>query len=168
MVGASIARPAYTDNTVQSKTIVPAGMGRAMPAPTVCVNINVGGALHAEDWDTIRTQNFSITSNGFVRVSAHLEVDTLELNLSGASELEFWGDAHNATIIKNGAGNIFAGNLQTADTAITLNGSGEIEIAVSNTLDAPLEGVGNIRYIGNPTVTQSIGRTAVGSIRKVE
>ena len=130
--------------------------------------INVGGALHAEDWDTIRTQNFSITSNGFVRISAHLEVDTLELNLSGASELEFWGDAHNATIIKNGAGNIFAGSLQTSDTTITLNGSGEIEIAVSNTLDATLEGVGNIRYIGNPTITQFIGRTAVGSIGRVE
>jgi len=34
-VGASIARPTYTDDTIKSKIIVPAGMGRAMLAPTV-------------------------------------------------------------------------------------------------------------------------------------
>ncbi|MCL2620376.1 MAG: hypothetical protein FWD97_05510 [Defluviitaleaceae bacterium] len=34
-VGAGIARPSPTDDTVQSQRIVPADMGRAMPAPTV-------------------------------------------------------------------------------------------------------------------------------------
>ena len=130
--------------------------------------INVRGALHAEDWDTIRTQKFSITSNGFVDISTHLEVDTLELNLSGMSELEFWGNAYNTTITKNGAGNIIANSLQTTNTVINLNGAGEVEIAVSSTLNATLEGVGNIRYIGNPIVIQYIGRTAIGSISKVD
>jgi len=34
MVGAGIARPNYADDTVQPRRIVPADMGRAMPAPT--------------------------------------------------------------------------------------------------------------------------------------
>ncbi|MCL2620209.1 MAG: hypothetical protein FWD97_04655 [Defluviitaleaceae bacterium] len=34
MVGAGIARPTYTDDTVQPQRIVPTEMGRAMPAPT--------------------------------------------------------------------------------------------------------------------------------------
>jgi len=130
--------------------------------------INVNGALHAEDWDAIATQNFSIVSNGFVAISAPLEVDTLELDLSGASELEFWGDAHTVIITKNGAGSIIAGGLQTTEAEINLNGAGEVIIAVSDNLDATLEGVGNIRYIGNPIVTQNIGRTAIGSISRVD
>jgi len=128
--------------------------------------INVGGALHTEDWDAIRTPSFSITSNGFVGMAAPLEVDTLQLHLSGASEIEFWGDAQNVVITKNGAGSILARGLQTKDAVITLNGAGDIEIAVSDTLDATLAGVGNIRYIGNPTVTQN--RSGLGSIRRME
>jgi len=34
-VGAGIARPTYLGDTVQSQRIVPADIGRAMPAPTV-------------------------------------------------------------------------------------------------------------------------------------
>jgi len=34
-VGAGIARPTYTGNTIHSKRIVPADMGRAMLAPTI-------------------------------------------------------------------------------------------------------------------------------------
>jgi len=130
--------------------------------------INVRGALHTEDWEVISTPNFSITSNGFVSLSAPLEVDALELHLNGASELTFWGYAHNATITKNGAGSIMAVNLQTANTTISLNGAGDIEIAVSDNLDATLGGVGSIRYIGNPAIVQYISRGAVGSISRVE
>ena len=36
MVGAGIARPSSTGNAVQPLRLVPAEMGRAMPAPTVC------------------------------------------------------------------------------------------------------------------------------------
>ncbi|MCL2353346.1 MAG: DUF2807 domain-containing protein, partial [Defluviitaleaceae bacterium] len=107
--------------------------------------INVRGALHAEDWEAIITPSFSITSNGFINLAAPLEVDTLELHLNGASELTFRGNAGSATITKNGAGNIMAGNLQTTGATINLNGAGDIIIAVSDSLDATLEGVGNIR-----------------------
>ncbi|MCL2621035.1 MAG: hypothetical protein FWD97_08910 [Defluviitaleaceae bacterium] len=34
LVGAGIARPTYADDSVKSQAIVPADMGRAMPAPT--------------------------------------------------------------------------------------------------------------------------------------
>ncbi|MCL2372768.1 MAG: DUF2807 domain-containing protein [Defluviitaleaceae bacterium] len=134
-------------------------------APTLTA-ININGALHTEGWDTISTPNFSITSNGLINMAASLEVDRLQLDLSGASNLDFWGNATNTSITKNGAGSIMARNLHTEDTTITLNGAGDIEIAVANTLDATLNGVGSIRYIGNPDVTQHVG--ALGSIRRVE
>jgi len=34
LVGAGIARPTYTDDSVKPQRIVSADMGRAMPAPT--------------------------------------------------------------------------------------------------------------------------------------
>ncbi|MCL2620771.1 MAG: hypothetical protein FWD97_07560 [Defluviitaleaceae bacterium] len=40
VVGAGIARPTHADDTVQPQTIMPADMGRAMPAPTIAKNTN--------------------------------------------------------------------------------------------------------------------------------
>jgi len=50
LVGAGIARPNYADDTVQPRRIVPADMGRAMPAPTE--NVTVNKATTTADTDT--------------------------------------------------------------------------------------------------------------------
>ena len=130
--------------------------------------INVNGALRAEDWNTIRTPNFSITANGLVNISAHLEVNTLNLSLNGASDLELSGYAHNVYITKNGAGSTDARYLQATDAAVTINGVGGVDIAVSDTLAVTLTGLGSVRYIGNPTVTQSVTAAALGTVRQME
>jgi len=136
-------------------------------APSIAA-ITVNGSLRTENWDTIRVPNFSIVANGFVSFAADIEVETLRLSLNGASELDLSGHAHSADITKNGAGNINARHLQTADATIVINGIGDIEIAVSDTLDATLTGIGSIRYLGNPTITQSVSAAALGTIRQVE
>ncbi|MCL2195357.1 MAG: DUF2807 domain-containing protein [Oscillospiraceae bacterium] len=153
--------------TGSNRTITHDTMPRAYVYAPYLSAIDVIGTLHTEAWDTIRAPSFSITSNGALNMTIPLEVERLDLRLNGASALTLDGTASYAEITINGSADVFATNLQATNAIVTLNGTGTVEIAASDYLDATLEGVGHIRYLGNPAVTQYIGRTARGSISAI-
>jgi hypothetical protein len=152
--------------TGENRTIYHITQPRAYIYAPYLTAIDVTGALHIAALDTIRAPSFSITSNGALNMVVPLAVEQLDLTLNGASTLYLSGNATHANITLNGSGHIVAGNLQTATAVVTLNGTGEVTIAVSDHLDATLEGVGDILYLGNPAVVQYIGRTARGTISR--
>jgi hypothetical protein len=63
-----------------------------------------------------------------------------------------------------GSGNYRGGELKSKSAAITIAGSGNATLAVSDDLDVKILGDGSIQYIGDPRVTQSV--LGSGSIHK--
>ena len=84
-------------------------------------------------------------------------LDTLDAEINGAGSLELDGSCGQALITVNGAADIDADDLHCTDAAITINGAGSCEIYVSGTFDAEVNGVGAIRYRGNPATVRESG-----------
>jgi len=118
--------------------------------------LDVSGSFTTGYWDTIYASSFSVDISGFGSFSFNMQVDTLEIDASGAATFELSGVADDVNIVSSGFGNINAAYLQAQDARIDISGSSTVEIAVSDNLDVTLSGFGGVRYIGTPTVTQSI------------
>lgn len=99
---------------------------------------------------------------GAGNINAELTVDTLTTNLVGAGIFTYDGSAYKHKVLLAGAGSISSYSLQTNFTDITLAGTGNIQVTVSQTLKALISGLGNIYYQGTPTIDASI--TGFGSI----
>jgi hypothetical protein len=70
--------------------------------------------------------------------------------LSGAGEVTATGAVQSLNARINGAGNMDLSKLSAVDATVYVNGAGELTVNVTGSLEAELNGVGNIRYAGNP------------------
>lgn len=93
-------------------------------------------------------------------------LDSLDVEINGAGNLEFDGSCAEADITVNGAGNLEADDLICTDAAVTINGAGSCEIYVTGTLDAEVNGIGAIRYRGTPATVNKSGGGIVAFTEK--
>ena len=108
--------------------------------------ISSEGAVTASDWDTVHSQNFTINVEGAANIDLEMEVNTLNLVSAGAANINLTGNVDNANLRIDGAGNV--------------------EITVSEQLDVVLNGVGRVRYRGNPVVTRDI--SGIGTVSRAD
>lgn len=95
----------------------------------------------------------------------NLSADTLKIWIIGAGNIISSGNANNQDIHISGAGDYIGNNLTSKTATITMDGTGKAIVKVSNTLNAKINGVGQILYIGDPKLTQLI--TGPGTINKI-
>lgn len=91
-------------------------------------------------------------------------VSSLSVSTSGAGDVTLSGVAEEALIEHTGVGAVHAFDLLTGSCSVTLRGTGQVEVAVSNRLFAVLSGTGDLVYAGDPVVTGSV--TGVGQVRR--
>jgi hypothetical protein len=115
----------------------------------------------------ISLQNLSeLTING----SAGGDIDkinnkALTLKVHGSSKLKFSGKTGQIKIDISGSSKIDAASLVSEDAKIQINGSGNIKVNASETIDAQINGSGTIKYKGEPKhINQEINGS--GSIVK--
>jgi hypothetical protein len=85
------------------------------------------------------------------------------LTLTGVGDYVLSGDyQEELTILLTGVGNVSAFDLEVGTCYITITGVGDCEVNVKDQLDVSISGVGNIHYIGNPSITSSI--TGMGAL----
>jgi len=131
-------------------------------APTLH-GMTIDGAVSTINWSTVRTDDFFIDASGAANVNLDLEVNSLTINAAGAANLNLSGRAVTSDISSAGAVNVSAFNLETERTIITVSGAGSAHVHASYTLEATINGVGSIRYTGNPEVTRNV--FGLGTIR---
>jgi hypothetical protein len=96
----------------------------------------------------------SIDRNGSGNMKlAGLQAENIRMNFSGSGNFDVnEGNAKTQTIHLNGSGNVSAYGLKTETCSATVSGSGDIEVSVSSSLDAQINGSGNIDYRGDAQV----------------
>ncbi|HBI56880.1 MAG TPA: hypothetical protein DDY38_08645, partial [Firmicutes bacterium] len=95
--------------------------------------------------------DFTLKINGAISGDlAFDQLDTLTVQINGASNIALTGDCEQCTVSINGASDIDAADFRTQDSAITINGAGSYTVNATGTLDAYVNGVGTITYIGEP------------------
>jgi len=77
----------------------------------------------------------------------------LRLHFAGASDISVAGDVDNFTVVLSGASDLDAAGLRADRAKVTISGSAEARINVKDSLDAEITGVGDIYFLGNPTIT---------------
>jgi hypothetical protein len=128
-------------------------------------------------------EELSVTGPGSIRGKGSLEVEDLELrmtgsgdisldlnadkvvtHISGSGEIELSGRAEDHEVKISGSGDLEAGELSTEDTRVTLSGSGKCMINATENLDVRISGSGDVSYRGNPNLSSHI--TGSGRINR--
>lgn len=128
--------------------------------------LDLSGAVEVVTENRLSGTDLKIEASGASEVKLELAMQSLDLNLSGASELTLLGTAGTVRIDGSGASDIEAYDLAVTD--LTVYGSGAIEasVTVSGSLKANVSGACTIRYKGNPKV--DIHSSGASSIKRAD
>jgi hypothetical protein len=100
----------------------------------------------------------TISSSGVSEIisDGDLELDYLELDISGTSYVELSGRVTDQIIESSGVLNTKNFELITDNTDINISGTGELEITCNDHLDIEVSGAATVSYKGNPTINQDV------------
>jgi len=132
-------------------------------APSITA-LSFAGAVNTVNWDTVRGESFTLDVAGAANITLDLDVEVLEISAAGAANINLAGRADTTEISTAGASDLSALELDTRDTTVSIAGTGNVDIAVSESLNASIAGAGRIRYLGDPAVSQSVA--GVGRISR--
>ena len=133
---------------------------------TTLNGITSSGSSSVVTKSTIKSDNFKLRLSGSGKLKVKVETDELEASLSGSGDIELSGKAKRQDISISGSGDIEALDLSTNSTKISISGSGNAKVAVSEEIEAKVSGSGDIRYQGSPS-KQIVKTTGSGSVRKI-
>ncbi len=147
----------------QEKTLTVMGDENLLPHFLTKVEDHI---LHVSEQGSICPQIFPeirVTSDSLAKLSAdgavdihisHLNNKTFVAHLDGASHLNLFGTSKKFTSILAGSNTLLAGEFESQEATITIDGAGEAVLNVSRKLIAEINGVGDIVYTGNPSIVE--------------
>ena len=113
-----------------------------------------------------RKTKIKIKDKGRVKLGdleLELEVDNIKAGISGSGSINLFGKADDFTATINGSGEINAFDLETKNVSVTISGSGDCRVNVSESLNTTISGSGDIYYKGRPQISTRISGS--GSLR---
>jgi hypothetical protein len=105
---------------------------------------------------TVKDLN-SIELNGAVALEGKgIEASQMTVNVSGAGAVKLDGKVDQLAVTLSGTGAHDSENMECKRATVTNNGAGAAVVRVSDELNATINGIGFIEYIGNPKVTKGV------------
>lgn len=115
------------------------------------------GEMHLQaDITVTRINGLKNYGTGEIHVFGVDEPGHFELLNSGTGPIYIEGGASSLEVFNEGSGDIHAFGFNVLACNATLIGSGDLEIACSESLRAFMEGSGDIYYLGTPTIEATI------------
>lgn len=97
----------------------------------------------------------AISVSGSVNVDARgILGDRLTVSSSGSSDMRITGSVDRLSLDKSGSGTFSGRRLESAHASVEVSGSGDVVLNVADTLDVTASGSSDVRYVGNPRVSQ--------------
>lgn len=97
-----------------------------------------------------------IDIDGSGDISANIDYASLVTDIDGSGNVKLSGRANSHTIDIDGSGDIKAPNLTTSVTTVRINGSGDVTVYASISLDVSIKGSGDVHYYGSPSMRKAI------------
>jgi hypothetical protein len=89
-----------------------------------------------------------------------LDLDSLAIHFSGSGSTHLTGKIDEQNITIRGQARISNFDLASQRTTIDISGNGTIEVSAQDSLNITVAGMGIVRYIGHPVITENISGTA--------
>jgi|FLOH01.1.fsa_nt_gi hypothetical protein len=121
------------------------------------------GSVSAES--SMSSEEFEATLRGTGNMNLDIQCSEFTGNMFGTGTLTVAGSATTGIVKVEGVGSFEGFGLVTTDMNITVSGVGGAKVYATGDLTATLNGVGSIRYKGEPN-TKSINSNGLGSIKQ--
>ncbi|MBK0378150.1 head GIN domain-containing protein [Mucilaginibacter segetis] len=116
--------------------------------------------------DGLRAPSLSLKLAGSGDITGKLDVNKLESSIAGSGDITLTGRAQNSSIRVVGSGDYTANSLTTVTAAVSIAGSGDARVNVSEKLDASVMGSGDVHYTGS-VKNISTSKSGSGSISRM-
>lgn len=126
--------------------------------------IDIEGGVVMVSEGAIKSDELKILLKGGAHIKMELEVNDLYTRTEGGANMEFSGKTSSFTAISEGAGNIDADRMESKNVSCKVAGVGNASVYATDSLDATVEGLGNIGYRGNPVVNKKVN--GIGFVHK--
>ena len=125
-----------------------------------------GGAGYLKNEGTIKTDKFKVNLKGAGDISLNINCSDFKGSVKGTGTLNAKGQCKNSYLSLSGVGNIKATKLISENTNIEVSGVGSAKVYASEKLVANLNGVGSIKYLGEPK-KKIFDKNGLGSIKEL-
>jgi len=129
------------------------------------LGLDVSGAARGTIYGFNSDDDVDITSSGASKVKGNIIAGDVDLHVIGASIIQLEGSAKDMVAEAVGASYLRLGDFTVNNASITLMGVSTGTVNVSGRLDADLQGVTKLTYIGEP-VMGIVKKSAVSVLRK--
>ena len=128
--------------------------------------IELSGSNDLVGQKPLRFKDLSIEVSGSGDINLDLQAGQVGAGLSGSGDLTLKGGAEELTVDVSGSSDIRCLDLKAKKVALTISGSGDAQVDVSQELKVDISGSGDVKYRGNPVkVNQSVSGS--GDIEKI-
>lgn len=86
--------------------------------------------------------------------SIHVDADAFEVRSDGSADITLDGAAGRLAVDLDGSGDADLAGLAAREAHVAVGGSGNADVRADERLDVVLDGSGDVRYHGDPVLTQ--------------
>lgn len=161
------------DNLVVSTTEKSKNITKLFSSVTIKIyfesieRISLGGVGSLKMTDSFSATNVVATLRGTGSMDLNITCSDFVGNIYGTGSLTIVGKAKSSTARVEGVGSFDGLDFETTDSDITVSGVGGAKVNATNTLTATINGVGSIRYKGDP-MNKNFNSNGLGSIKKAK
>jgi hypothetical protein len=125
--------------------------------------LNIEGGVNLKTNGYLNLENISVNVEGGANIDLDMKAQNVLVYGEGGFLFELKGVADRLDVTIKGAGHVSAAELKTKDVSFVVAGFGTGSVYATQTLNAKIEGVGKLRYKGDPKVDQYID--GLGSVK---
>lgn len=103
----------------------------------------------------VALEGVAVSGSGEVAATG-VAADSFDVDISGSGRVEPTGTAGTLGVEISGSGRYLGESLESSIGTVRVSGSGTAVVNVTDDLDVDVSGSGDVQYIGDPTITESI------------
>jgi hypothetical protein len=127
--------------------------------------LEISGACHLSGENKMTFDDLEMDCSGASQIDLKLSADNLELEFSGASDIEMYGSAGSVSMDISGASKFDAYDLEVQKYSIDISGAAHAKIFVTEELSADVSGAASLKYRGDASLTDW-DVSGAGSLKK--
>ena len=127
-------------------------------------DLKIKGGIKLKTRGYLDLNDLRVKVEGGAKIELELKAEDVDIISEGGVLFEIQGVAESLNVAVSGAGHVDAEELKAKNVNFRIEGVGTGNVYATETLDAKIEGVGKVKYRGNPKVNRSID--AIGSVSR--
>ena len=119
-------------------------------------SLSISGSGSITSTNIMNVDDIDLSISGSGKIDVGLDADDVFSRISGSGRVVLEGESNSIEHTVSGSGDLFAFQLKTRDADIRVSGSGNSEVNVSDNLNVRISGSGDVYYRGKPQVEVSV------------